>query len=73
MTTRPHYFIDITISERAEISAVTREVKGDKCLEAIPLLESLIRAKIADSFLTKDYFEEVTNAQKNKGSIDSQA
>ena len=63
------YFIDITISENAEISAVTRGVTGENCLEAIPVLEALIKAKIADSFLTSDYYEEVDNAQQNKGRI----
>lgn len=67
------YYIDITVSEDAEVSAVTRGVTGDKCLDAVEIVQSLIRAKIADSYLTDDYHEKGSHVHKNQSIVESEA
>jgi hypothetical protein len=49
--------IVIKISPSGEVQAETEGIKGKRCTDYIAVLENILKAKVADSAYTPEYYE----------------
>ncbi len=58
--------LKIKLMPNGEIQMETIGIKGQKCLEYIPLMESIADIKITDKKLTEEYYEqeEIINTEE---------
>ncbi|MEY8241853.1 MAG: DUF2997 domain-containing protein [Cycloclasticus sp.] len=61
MTEKKH--LRITISPSGEITAVIEGIKGEKCLDYIPLIQDLVDANINHSEYTQDFFHSTSEEE----------
>jgi hypothetical protein len=60
MTDRPR--IEVTVHPDGTVTAETRDVLGDRCLDWIAVLEDLVDGRVEDSAYTTDYTREQQTA-----------
>ncbi len=59
----------ITIKKDGTVHTITKNIKGNSCLNYIDLIQTLIKADIYDSSFTNEYYEEVTENELIKQNL----